>query len=198
MPLSNYAELKTAVGDWLNADNLTGVIPQFIRLAEAQIGRKLRHYKQMKRQTATLDDKYLSVPDDWVGTIRLHLQTTPPTNLQVVPVEEVLAEYTAAKPKRYAHVGEFFQVSPQPDQSYTAELFYYRTIPALSDNAQTNWLLAEAPDLYLYGALTQAAPYLVEDQRISVWGNMFAGALTDLQRASDDAMFSNQQLNVYS
>lgn len=197
MPLDTYAELKTAIADWLNADNLTSVIPQFVALAEAQIGRKLRHYKQMKRQTAALDDKYLSVPSDWVETIRLHLQTTPPVNLQLVPADEVLAEYTAAKPQRYAHVGEFFQVSPQPDQSYTAELFYFRTIPPLTDTAQSNWLLTEAPDVYLYGALTQAAPYLVEDQRVSVWGNLFAGAMTDLQRASDDAMFSNQQLNVY-
>lgn len=196
MPIDTYNDLKSAVADWLADDGLTAVIPQFIALAEAQIGRQVRHYKMMKRQTATLDDKYLSVPSDWIETLRIHLQTTPPQNLRLVPAEEALAASATGRPTKYAHIGEFFQVSPAPDQSYTAELFYYRTIPALSDTAQSNWLLTEAPDVYLYGALTQSAPYLVEDARVATWGQLYSGAVNDLNRASRRAMGSNDTLSA--
>ena len=33
MAISNYGELKTAVADWLNRDDMTAVIPTFIDLA---------------------------------------------------------------------------------------------------------------------------------------------------------------------
>ena len=39
MPLSNYTELQASIADTLNRDDLTNQIPDFIRLAEAQLGR---------------------------------------------------------------------------------------------------------------------------------------------------------------
>ena len=33
----------------------------------------------------------------------------------------------------------------------------------------SNWLLACAPDAYLYGALLESAPYIKDDERIAVW-----------------------------
>ena len=39
MAITTYAELKTAVGDWLNRSDLDSVIPNFISLAEAQFNR---------------------------------------------------------------------------------------------------------------------------------------------------------------
>ena len=41
---------------------------------------------------------------------------------------------------------------------------------ALTDLAPTNWLLTKHPDVYLYGALLESAPYTKEDERINVWG----------------------------
>jgi len=54
-------------------------------------------------------------------------------------------------------VGTQLQFYPYPDQSYTALLTYYQMLPPLAANG-ANWLLAFAPDAYLYGALTQASP----------------------------------------
>ncbi len=49
MAITTYSELKTALGNWLNRDDLTAVIPDFISLAETDINRKLRHYKMIER-----------------------------------------------------------------------------------------------------------------------------------------------------
>ena len=43
MSISNFTELKSSIADFLNRDDLTAVIPTFIKLAEADMNRKLRH-----------------------------------------------------------------------------------------------------------------------------------------------------------
>ena len=39
MSITDYGELKSAVSDWINRDDLTTRVPDFIRLAEAEIFR---------------------------------------------------------------------------------------------------------------------------------------------------------------
>ena len=49
MPLSNYTELTASIADTLNRDDLTAVIPDFIKLAEAQLNRDLRHWHPLRK-----------------------------------------------------------------------------------------------------------------------------------------------------
>ena len=62
---------------WLNRDDLTTVIPDFIRLAEAQYNRSIRHRKMITRSTATIDSRYSATPADWIQTVQLILLTDP-------------------------------------------------------------------------------------------------------------------------
>ena len=39
MAITTYAELKSSIANWLNRDDLTSVIPDFISLTEAGINR---------------------------------------------------------------------------------------------------------------------------------------------------------------
>ena len=66
MSISNFSELKSSIADFLNRDDLTTVIPTFIKLAEADFNRKLRHWRMEKRATANLDTKYTAFPDDYL------------------------------------------------------------------------------------------------------------------------------------
>jgi len=70
MAITTYSELKSAVADWLNRDDLTSVVPSFVSLAEADLDRKVRHWRMESRATAQLDTQYSAVPADWVQTIR--------------------------------------------------------------------------------------------------------------------------------
>ena len=62
---------------------------------------------------------------------------------------------------------------------------YYQKIAALSDSNTTNWLLTYAPDVYLYGSLLHSAPYLKEDERVTVWGQLYAAAVVQLNLQSE-------------
>lgn len=49
MAITTYTELKSAIADFLNRDDLETVAPTFIALAEADINRRLRHWRMEKR-----------------------------------------------------------------------------------------------------------------------------------------------------
>ena len=189
MALSTYSELKSSVADWLNRTDLTATIPDFISMAEAQIERKLRTRQMIVRANATISTEYGLVPSDFLEVKSFKLQTNPVTPLQfetIDSLDNLQAQYpSASKPRFFSIVGSQIRTIPVPDSDYTAELTYYAKLTKLSSTVDSNWLLTAAPDVYLYGALLQAAPYLKDDARISVWATMYTSAMEDLQVADD-------------
>lgn len=190
MALSNYTELKASVADWLNRTDLTSVIPDFIALAEAQIERTLRTRQMMVRATASIDTEYSAVPADFLETKSIKLNTNPVTSLTFETVDALdslksTTYISTGKPQLFSIVGGQIRVLPVPDSTYTAELIYYAKLSKLSSTNATNWLLTQAPDVYLYGSLMQAAPYLKDDARIPVWASIYTRGLEELQIADD-------------
>jgi len=57
----------------------------------------------------------------------------------------------------------------------------YKDFADLSDSNSSNWILAGYPDVYLYGALTEAAPYLIDDERVGVWKSLYTEAINTLK-----------------
>ncbi len=137
---------------------------------------------------------------DWVETIRLHLTGTG-TSVVNLGSRDAMADKRAAQenaagtPRMYTHADGQFQLYPTPDATTNFELLYYQKIPSLITNTD-NWLLLEAPDVYLYGALLHSAPYLAEDARVGVWAQMYAAAIQRLNQVSEDAMFSGSGLTL--
>jgi hypothetical protein len=190
MALSTYTELKTSIGDWLNRSDLTSVIPDFISLAEAQVERTLRTRQMIVRANASFDAQYGAVPADFLETKSLKLTSTnPQTPLEFLSIDALdnkATEYTGSgKPRFFGVVGGQFRIVPTPDATYTTELTYYAKLTKLSSSVASNWLLTANPDIYLYGALLQAAPYLQDDARIQTWATLYERALNDSQTADD-------------
>ena len=202
MALTNYTGLKTSIADFLNRDDLTSVIPDFVALAEAQINRDVRHWRMEARSSGQQDpaDEYMQIPADWVETIRLHLTGTGTSVVNLVS-RDAMADKRAAQenaagtPRMYTHANGQFQLFPTPDATTDFELLYYQKIPSLITNTD-NWLLLEAPDVYLYGALLHSAPYLAEDARLAVWAQLYSAAIQRLNQTSEDAMFSGSGLTL--
>ena len=206
MAVSNYSELKASIADWLDRDDLTSQIPDFITFAEKQMQRQVRHYKMVERSSGALDSQYSAVPADWLETIRFSISSGDTFALEMTTINDLMTRRqntrnTSQRPQFYAHIGETFELFPTPDTTYTMELVYYQEIPALSPSQTTNWLLTDAPDAYVYGALTQAAPFLGEDERVQTWAQLYANAISGLNAASDRTKQSSAgmriQVNTY-
>ena len=197
--MDTYAQLRSTIADYLNRDDLTSVIPTFIRLAESKFNRKLRVRQMVKRATAIIDTPFFAPPGDWLESKEFQLNTNPLTKLEFITEsygnELRATRYVAAgKPSYYTVVGNQLEFIPSPDTQYDGELTYYAKIPSLSDSNTSNWLLAYAPDLYLYGALIEAEPYLKNDERLSVWGELYLRVVADIEVADERASVASTPL----
>ncbi len=203
MAINTFTTLKTAVADFLNRDDLTSATENFIALAESQINRDIRHWKMETRSSGqqSAGDEYSQVPSDWMETIRFHITDngTSPLNLisrAAMSDKRASKENATGTPTHYTHADGQFQLYPTPSAETNTELLYYAKTKALSSSNADNWLLLEAPDVYLYGTLLHSAPYLGEDERIAVWAQMYSAAVQQLNSASDKAKYSGSGLKL--
>ena len=201
--ITNYSNLQTTIADFLNRDDLTSVIPTFIQLAEAQMNRDLRHWRMEVRASGqqSAGDAYMQIPADWLETIRFHITdggTKPLDLISRKALEDKRAgnENMSGTPRYYTHADSQFELYPTPNEDTNTELLYFAKIPSLSDGNTTNWLLEDAPDVYLYGALIHSAPYLSEDERVGVWAQLYGASVQRLNIMSDDARMSGSGLTL--
>src|SRR5262245_35505971 len=143
-----------------------------------------------QRATALVDfgsdePEFISLPADFQSMRRVRLSGVTGKPCLEFKSGTQMDEYrfatadVAGLPRYFTVFGNEIELAPTPDAAYTVEMVYRQNIPPLASNA-ANWLLALAPDLYLYGALLESAPYIKEDARIQTWGLGFTTALSDL------------------
>jgi len=201
MAISTYAELQASIANFLNRDDLTATIPDFIALAESSISNEVRHWRMETRSETTVDSQFTGIPSDWLATIRFHLETDGTTDLRYLSRAEIQAmranrDDSTGIPSFYGHSAGQFEVMPTPDSAYSSVLNYYAKVPTLTDSATTNWLLTHYPDVYLYGALLHSAPYLKEDQRAQTWAALYTSAVERVNDASSKSTASGSGLRL--
>jgi hypothetical protein len=187
--ITTYSELKSAIANWLNRDDLTAVIPDFISLAEARIARDVRHWKQEKRVTADMDERYENLPNDWLEIKQVQLSSGGKIlSISSSEMEDRRAASDAGgKPRFMRLTADQIELYPTPDAAYEVTMQYYARIPALSDLEPDNWLLRDAPDVLLYASLMQSAPYLVDDARTQIWAQLYQTAVDALNAENEKA-----------
>lgn len=205
MALTTFAELKSSIADFLNRDDLTSVIPDFITLAEADMNRNVRHWRQEARTSQTIDAQYEDLPADFLEAVRYYVTSNDTNSLELISQGEMLERRerslnTTGKPQYYAITAGQAEFYPTPDGTYTAELYYVQRITALSDSNTSNWVLQYYPDAYLYGALVHSAPYLADDNRTAVWSSLYQNAIGAINMESEKAKFggSGRRMKIRS
>ena len=192
MAIGTYAELKTAVANYLTRSDLTSRIPEFIELAEDRIAHDLRIRAMETSSDITIDAQTEALPTGFLSMRRLYLNTDPIRRLEFVPPEHfwtIRAATESGQPKVYTIEGENLVFGPSPDSTYTGKALHYKRFTALSADADTNWLLTSARGLYLYGALIESAPYIRNDPRIATWSAMWDNELDRVMKADQRDRF---------
>ncbi len=206
MAISTKAELHTAVANWLNRSDLTDRIPEFIALAEASFNRNLRTRDMLVRSTASVTSQYISIPTDFLEMLNIELTSTSPSRRLIYASSDRADDFrsqqndTTGIPIYYTIEGESIQLTPVPDTSYTLQLNYYKTITALSGLADSayNQLLTSHPDVYLYGTLMQASPYLMDMEKTQIWDGLLARSMQELQSSDEASKYAGGTLSMKS
>lgn len=191
--------MKTEVATWLNRGDLTSNIPGFIQNAEAAFKRDRRVRKLQTRTFNATSSNDESLPSDYQSMEFLyHDGSTYFGELDSInpgdgaSYRELYHGNSSGAPMRYAILDGKIRFYPTPDSTYTLKMGYWRKLTALSDSQATNWLINDHPDIYLYGALVQAEPFLKNDPRIATWKTMLEEALQQLHLYTDQYHNSGQ------
>jgi len=194
--ITTYATLQSAIADYLNRQDLTAQIPLFIQFVEADLNTRLRCREQIVRAEATSDAEFVQLPSDWLEAINLQIVdgTSPLRFVTLDEADIIVKEQRYDKVVAYSLMNGAIELVPGPTDNVEIEMVYYGKIPALSNANTTNWLLTKAPDVYLYGALTHAAPFLVDDQRIAVFGSFYGQRVQALNEEAQKSLTSGSPL----
>ena len=126
-------------------------------------------------------------------------KTRPIDAVQYVSPEllaRIYAGNATGRPEVYTMRASYFLFGPVPASIYNLEIDYYAKVAALTTSATTNDMLTNNPDLYLYGSLLEAEPFLMNDQRVPLWLAAFEKAISDIQLQDDKDAHSGTELRV--
>jgi len=202
MAISNYTELNTAVANWLDRDDLTDRIPEFIALCEARFNRvlRIRAMETLDTSVSTVaGTKTIALPTGYVQMRDIHLNTSPIVQLQYVSPEimnRIHAGSDSGKPDVYTIIGNNISLGPTPSAVYEVSMLYYKTFDAITGLSPTNWVITNAPDIYLYGTLLEAEPFLMNDARVQLWATALTQSINNLQEQDNKDRHSGSALRV--
>src|SRR3990167_1736137 len=176
MTIATYSDLKTAIQNWaVRADEtFTNRIDEFIDLAEERIHygagkpgdpiytQPLRLRGMETTGDLTVSSQSVALPTGFLQERRIYLNTDPKTDLKYLPPDRFWASSaavtsTSGQPSVYTIEGTNLIFGPGPDTTYTGKILYQKKMDALSDSATTNWLIINAPGVYLYACLLEFA-----------------------------------------
>ena len=201
MAIGTYAELQTAVANWLDRDDLGDRIPEFIALGEARMNRLLRLRMMESKYTASTvaAQRNYALPTGYVQMRNFQINLTPIRPVQYVTPEvydRIWGGSSSGTPEVYTIIANELQLGPRPDSIMTMEMLFYKKVTALSGSNTTEQMLTENPDIYLYGALLEAEPFIMNDERVGLWAQGFAQAVQALQEQDNKDRHSGSALRV--
>lgn len=199
----NYAQLVTAIEEYTETSEATFIsqIPNFVQLAEERIYNTvdLPSLRRNVTGTLTINNKYLSVPSDFLSVYSLAVIKTDGTYEYLLnkDVNFIRQAYPAptdtAIPKYYAIFGPDSSsptnltiiLGPTPNLAYSAELHYFY-YPESIVTASTSWIGDNFESALLYGALREAVIFQKgEADMVSYYEKMYTESLGLLKNLGD-------------
>lgn len=175
MALSNYTDLQAAIATWVTRTDQTATIPDYITLYEADANRRIRIRQNMTTAQITLSqgNALAVLPAGFLEDVELNYDDTAEV-LTRTPFDTIdrlqTADSTSARPSMYAitHNGsqDVVVFETEADSTYTLNVRYYTKWNIAVSS--TNWLLTNAPDVYLFGSLAEYAMRVRDSELLNI------------------------------
>ena len=216
MAIGTYADLKAAIGTWLARSgdaSITAAATDFITLLESRLNRwqpALRVAEVDTTLTGTPGSRFIALPSDFLEPISLHRTTGGDIYEPMrafIPGTEAL-DTDAGIPMAWGIDGTNV-VLGCPEETADTFTFRYRQKFSLGpDDDDTNWLLTQHPDAYLFGSLVEAAAFMKTAGQAQLWNQRFIEAMDEVttQEARsksiaplrvDSALITPRPFNIY-
>jgi hypothetical protein len=192
---TGYTSLQTSISDYLARSDLTSWIPLFVQNWEERFYRdplNVGIWMESALNVAT-SNNLAALPTDYLRLKNAYLSGILAPPLIRVSLEQLYARYpragTLGQPQYISRDGQNFVFGPVPSGSYTIVGTYYAKptlLRSFASDAAAHWLIVNAPDLLLYGALLEAEPFLKNDARVVLWKSAYDMALDTYRRMQQE------------
>lgn len=199
MSLSTYSGLSTAIGTWSTRTYSSTQTDEFILLAEALFNRKLKQDFR-RRGTATINTDASgegTLPTGFVGMTSLVRDVLGSVPLKQVSWDALIARnpYEDADDAGvYAIHGTTLKTAPVTDDNFTC--VFSSTLTGLSSGNTSNWLLALAPDAYLFACKAMQRAFEEEWTVAEGFENKALAILDDLVSQGNVAEYGNAEMTL--
>lgn len=184
MSIATYDDLVAAVSRHANRNDsaFLAAIPDFIALAEAEMRRDVRARGEVQTLDLTITEDSYPLPCGFDGIVSMNGRGDVVREITYVS-SDILDKTTYPEGwlfgNAYTISGNSIYFGRAPGD---IRLRYRALFGALGPRCRCNWILSQAPDAYLYGALKHSAPFLEDDQRLPMWANLFGSAIEGINR----------------
>jgi hypothetical protein len=195
--IAGYTSLLTAVSDYLARSALTTFTPNFVQNFEERFYRNPKNYGPWMEAaySAAMSSGVSAVPTGFLGWKVVNVSMSPNRRLKPTGLAQLHDEFprsgSTGIPSFIARNGSNFEYGPFPSSNYTVTGSYYlkpTLLRSFAADAAAHYLVVNAPDMLLYGALLEAAPFMQDDGRLPTWQGFLETARNDyrdLQKQQD-------------
>jgi hypothetical protein len=189
----NYSELLTNVRNYTEVESEVlsdSVINVFINSVENRVNREIDidSFRKFQFSSFTIGSPFVTMPDDFAFERGVQIKdqiTNDRTWLEqrdTTFVDEFNKDRSdTGTPKYYANWDEnTLIVAPAPDAAYEIELWYNKTPDHLSSTNTTTYLSNNAPEVLIYGAVSEAFSYLKNPPYVQLYEQKYAQAVQNL------------------
>lgn len=184
--ITDYASLQAAVASGLHRSTDTDILaelPRFVQMAEQEIFRELPLRILETSVTGTTTGPTIAIPAGTASIDKLALSVNTNSSITLDYTPASAREWTAVgQPKRYALENGVIRLLPPPDSPYAYTLYIVPDLTPLSTGNPTNWLLLNAPDVYLLGTTIQAVNWTKDGEEAARCIPMFERAIDSIRR----------------
>lgn len=187
--MTNLATLKADVAQYLARDDLAADMPTFVRLAESRIRRDVRvRDMEAANDAFTVDSQTKALPTGFIAMRRIIIDSTTARTLTYLPPErfwDARVSHESGTPEVFTIEGGNIHFAPVPGSAVTAKMTYFKSYDALVNENDTNWLIANAYDIYLYAVLAEAKAFIEDDEQAAKWQNQYETAVARENKAAN-------------
>jgi hypothetical protein len=184
MALDSYVNLKASIRTQSTRTDMSDDhIDDFIAMAEAEMYSNaeapLRFRSMESRQTASTSSsvRFLALPTGFLEMRRLKLNLSGgDCDVKYMAPDQMDLQGTSGIPRFYSVTSQL-EFDRVPDSVYTIEMQLYIKLTALSTSNASNAILADHPNVYLFGSLWALWLQAQEEEKAEFYYSKFIGAI---------------------
>jgi hypothetical protein len=176
---ANYAAFRTAIQQLMDGDDVSTsslsvqVLDAIIATGERRLYRDVHSSAQDTALSVTVTNNSAPMPSDLIELRSVYLATAVP--IIYMPYEQLQEKLqihgtSSRKANYYTFEGDnIIFYPPQADGTVITGRYYKRFCSIVTEGLAGNTYFARFPDLWIYAALLESAPFIGEATRMPVW-----------------------------